>query len=222
MTAYERANLDWPFDEHFQIIDSSKDPKVAVALPPTPAMLAIAAEQQSARNFLFELEKENGELHVENERLHANYAASIVQNDEDRLKIDTLNAEIKKILAEKEIAQKKVKSTLAIASAKTKAATPKIEPIVPQSLSVESQTEQLELEGNELKEFQDNKRLQSVAGLMLNQLVSRSEVNKILQQSVEDAASGLSKSLIQGEFVKHDMLQVTTSCAGINPLHPIP
>ena len=222
MTAYERANLDWPFDEHFQIIDSSKDPKVAVALPPTPAMLAIAAEQQSARNFLFELEKENGELHVENERLHANYAASIVQNDEDRLKIDTLNAEIKKILAEKEIAQKKVKSTLAIASAKTKAATPKIEPIVPQSLSVESQTEELELEGNELKEFQDNKRLQSVAGLMLNQLVSRSEVNKILQQSVEDAASGLSKSLIQGEFVKHDMLQVTTSCAGINPLHPIP
>jgi hypothetical protein len=136
MTAYERANLDWPFDEHFQIIDSSKDPKVAIALPPTPAMLAIAAEQQSARNFLFELEKENGELHVENERLHANYAASIVQNDEDRLKIDTLNAEIKKILAEKENAQKKIKSTLAIASAKTKAATPKIEPIVPQSLSV--------------------------------------------------------------------------------------
>jgi hypothetical protein len=210
MMAYERANLDWPFDEHFQIIDISKDPGVAVALPPTPAMLAIAAEKLSAKNRLFDLERENGELRIENERLHENYASSIVQNDEDRLKIDALNAEIKKLAAETENIQKKAKSSLAIASAKTKAAASKIVPVVVQLSSVESQTEQIELCGDELKEFQNNQRLQSVAGLMLNQLESRSEVNRILHQSVEDAASGLNKSLIEGEYFQHEALQVKT------------
>ena len=211
MMAYERANLDWPFDEHFQIIDGSKDPGVAVALPPTPAMLAIAAEKLSAKNHLFDLERENGELRVENERLHDNYAASIVQTDEDRLKIDALNAEIKKLADDTENIQKKAKSSLAIASAKTKAAALKIVPVVVQSCSVESQTEPIELQGDELKEFQNNQRLQSVAGLMLLQLESRSEVNRILHQSIEDAASGLNKSLIESENFQHEALQVKTS-----------
>jgi hypothetical protein len=211
MTAYERANLDWPFDEHFQVIDLSKDPAVAVALPPTPAMLALAAEKQSTQNYVFNLEREIGELRVENERLHSNYATSILQNDEDRLKIDNLNAEIKKIAVEKDTIQKKAKSSIAIASAKSKAATPKESPVVVQWSSTETQTDEIELTGNELKEFQNNQRLQSVAGLMLRQLESRSEANRVLQQSVEDAATGINKSLIEGEYIKNETLQVTES-----------
>lgn len=210
MTAYELANLEWPLDEHFRISDSSKDSRVVVALPPTPAMIAIAAEKQSAQQHLFELERELGELRVENERLHANYAASILQNDEDRLKIDDLKADMKKMAVEKENIHKKTKSALAIASAKAKSAPQQPLPAVVLTCSVESQTEHIELQGNELKEFQNNQRLQSVAGLMLKQLESRSDVNKLLQQSLEDAASGFDKSLIEGENVQHEMLQVPT------------
>ena len=171
-------------------------------------MLALAAEKQSTKNYIFDLEREIGELRAENERLHSNYAASILQNDEDRLKIDNLNAEIKNMTVEKDSIQKKAKSSLAIASAKTKAAAPKNMPVVLQYCSSESQTEEIELQGNELKEFQNNQRLQSVAGLMLKQLVSRSHANSVLQQSVEDAATGINKTLIEGEYVQHEALQV--------------
>jgi hypothetical protein len=209
MTAYERANLDWPFDEHCQIIDPSKDSKIALTLPPTSAMLALAAEKQNAANYVFELERENGELRVENERLHANYAASIIQNDEDRLKIDSLNTEIKKITVEKDTIQKKAKSALVIAQAKAnKVTSPKIIPAVVQSSSVESQTEKSNHQDNELKEFEDNQRLQSVAGLMLRQLESRSETNRVLQKSIENAASGLNKSLVEWGYIQHEILQV--------------
>jgi hypothetical protein len=207
MTAYERANLDWPFDEDFQVLDT-KDPAVAVALPPTPAMLALAAEKQSSKNHVFELEREIGELREENERLHSNYATSILQNDEDRLKIDSLNAEIQKIAIEKDSIQKKAKSSIAIATARSKTATSTVIPVVVQLLSAESQTDQMELTGNELKEFQNIQRLQSVAGLMLRQLESRSEANRVLQQSVEEAAAGIDKSMIEGEYIQHEILQV--------------
>ena len=213
MTAYERANLDWPFDEHYQIIDPSKDPKIVVALPPTPAMLALAAEKQNAQNHMFELERENGELRFENERLHANYAASIIQNDEDRLKIDSLNTEIKKVTVDKDTLQKKTKSALAIAQAKAnKVTSPKVAPAVVESSSVESQTEEINRQGNELKEFENNQRLQSVAGLMLRQLGSRSETNRVLQKSIENAASGLNKSVIEWGYIHHEILQVQATC----------
>jgi hypothetical protein len=209
MKAYARANLEWPFDEHFQIIDGSKDPGVVVALPPTPAMMALAAERQSAQNLLLHRESEILELQVENERLHANYSASILQNDEDRLKIEKLNKEIQKVVADKDSTEKKAKSALAIATAKARTATSKI-PIVVQLSSVESQTEAIELQGDELKEFENNQRLQSVAGLMLHQLDSRSETNKFLQKSIEDAASGLDQGLIQGAYVQHQITQVSS------------
>ena len=218
MKAYERANLEWPFDEHFQILDSSKDPGIVAALPPTPAMLALAAEKQSAQNLLLQKESELEELRVENERLHANYATSILQNDEDRLKIDKLKQELKTLRTDKDSIEKKAKSALALASAKSKTAISK-EPIIPiivQSSSVESQTEVIELQGDELKEFQNNQRLQSVAGLMLRQLGSRSETNKYLQKSIEDAASGLDKGLIQSAYVQHQITQVTTDCVSLH------
>jgi chaperonin cofactor prefoldin len=207
MTAYERANLDWPFDEHFRVVDTSKDPSIVVALPPTPAMLALAAEKQSTQNYVFDLEREIGELREENERLHSNYATSILQNDEDRLKIDNLNAEIKRMTADKDSLQKKAKSLIEIVTPRTKAA--KTIPVVVQLSSTETQTEDIEMAGNELKEFQCNQRLQSVAGLMLRQLESRSEANKNLQQSVEDAATGINISMIEGEYIQHEILQVT-------------
>jgi hypothetical protein len=211
MAAYERANLVWPFNEHFQRVDSSSDPSVAAAQPPTPAMIAITAENKSTLNRMFDLETELAELKVENEQLHSNYTNSILQIDEDRLNIKALNAEIKKLAAERDSIQKKSKTALLIASAKSKSATSNV-PMEVEVSTAQTQTEAIqvekEIENDGLKEFQNNQRLQSVAGLMLRQLESRSVANKLLQQSLEDTASGLSKGVIDGENIKNQILQV--------------
>jgi hypothetical protein len=211
MAAYERANLVWPFNEHFQRVDSSSDPSVAAAQPPTPAMIAITAENKSTLNRMFDLETELAELKVENEQLHSNYTNSILQIDEDRLNIKALNAEIKKLAAERDSIQKKSKTALLIASAKSKSATSNV-PMEVEVSTAQTQTEAIqvekEIENDGLKEFQNNQRLQSVAGLMLRQLESRSAANKLLQQSLEDTASGLSKGVIDGENIKNQILQV--------------